>query len=112
VTRLTATRRSAPSDTLRLSQRVILHIYVQGIRTPGEVAPLALCQAGMVESLGIPQGGLAAVLRRLEAAGILLAEREHVQGRDRRLKVYRLSARGLELARELRSRSSRRRAPR
>ncbi|MCI4325640.1 MAG: hypothetical protein L3K00_07165 [Thermoplasmata archaeon] len=105
-------RNPAADETLRLSQRLILHVYAQGIRPSGEVAPLALCQAGMVEALGIPQAGLAAVLRRLEAAGILLAERSHVQGRDRRLKVYRLSERGLVLARELRTRSSRRRAAR
>jgi DNA-binding PadR family transcriptional regulator len=59
----------------------------------------------MVEALGIPQAGLAAVLRRLEAAGVLTTERGHVEGRDRRLKVYRLSSRGLEVAKELRRRA-------
>ncbi|MCI4321555.1 MAG: hypothetical protein L3K18_02295 [Thermoplasmata archaeon] len=93
-----------PKGTLRLSQRVILHVYSQGRWPPGEVAPAGLCQAGMVEALGIPQAGLAAVLRRLEAAGILEGERAHVRGRDRRLKVYRLSTRGLDLAQELRRR--------
>jgi DNA-binding MarR family transcriptional regulator len=101
--------RSAPApETLRLSQRVILHVYAQGILPPGEVAPLALCQAGFVEALGIPQAGLAAVLRRLEAAGVLVTERGHVRGRDRRLKIYRLTPRGVDVARELRTRSHRR----
>ncbi|MCI4336801.1 MAG: MarR family winged helix-turn-helix transcriptional regulator [Thermoplasmata archaeon] len=99
-----APTRSVPKSTLRLSQRVILHIYSNGDLPPGAVAPPGLCQAGIVEALGIPQAGLAAVLRRLEAAGILVTERGHVRGHDRRLKIYRLSTRGLELARELRSR--------
>ncbi|HEY6237649.1 MAG TPA: MarR family winged helix-turn-helix transcriptional regulator [Thermoplasmata archaeon] len=100
-----------PTETLRLSQRVILHVYALGTVPPGETAPSGLCQAGIVEALGIPQAGLAAVLRRLEAAGILMTERGHVRGHERRLKVYRLSARGLEVARELRTRAHRRPAP-
>jgi DNA-binding MarR family transcriptional regulator len=96
-----------PKETLRLSHRVILHVYAQGTLAPGEVAPPGLCQAGMVEALGIPQTGLAAVLRRLEAAEVLTTERGHVRGHDRRLKIYRLSPRGLELARELRTRTHR-----
>lgn len=99
-------RPSFPRETLRLSQRVILHVYAQGDLPPGAVAPPGLCQAGMVEALGIPQAGLAAVLRRLEAAGMFQTERGHVRGRDRRLKVYRLSSRGVELAQELRHRRS------
>ncbi|MCI4349896.1 MAG: hypothetical protein L3K15_00030 [Thermoplasmata archaeon] len=99
------TRRSTPpNETLRLSQRLILHIYSQGNLAPGEVAPPEVCQAGIGEALGIPQAGLAAVLRRLEAAGILVTERGHVRGHDRRLKIYRLSSRGLEVAKELRFR--------
>ncbi|MCI4366650.1 MAG: hypothetical protein L3K08_02740 [Thermoplasmata archaeon] len=71
------------------------------------MAPPGLCQAGIGEALGVTQGGLAAVLRRLEAAGIFTVERGHVRGRDRRLKIYRLSSYGLEVARELRGRSAR-----
>jgi DNA-binding MarR family transcriptional regulator len=96
------------TDRFRLSQRVILHVYAQGILAPGEVAPDGLCQAGMGEALGIPQSGLAAVLRRLEAAGIFTTERGHVRGRDRRLKIYRLTSRGLQVAKELRTRAPRR----
>jgi DNA-binding PadR family transcriptional regulator len=85
---------------------VILHVYAEGSVAPGSVAPIALCQRGIGEGLGVPQAGLAAVLRRLEAAGVLVGERAHVRGRDRRLKVYRLTPRGLELAREIRSRGA------
>ena len=99
---------TARTETLRLSQRIILHVYAQGVLPPGSVAPPELCQAGMVETLGIPQSGLAAVLRRLEAAGTFTTERGHVRGRDRRQKIYRLSDRGRELAEELRVRGNRR----
>jgi DNA-binding MarR family transcriptional regulator len=96
---------SSTADRVRLSQRVILHVYSQGELPPGAVAPPGLCQGGIGEALGLSQGGLAAVLSRLEAAGILTTERGHVQGRDRRLKIYRLSAQGLQLAQELRARN-------
>lgn len=95
---------AAPPDRLRLSQRIILHVASQGTLLPGDVAPRALCQAGIGEALGVPQAGLAAVLRRLEAADVLVGERGHVRGQDRRLKVYRLTSRGRELATELRRR--------
>lgn len=100
-------RSGAAVGTVRLSQRVILHVYAQGVVPMGAVAPPGLSQAGIGEALGVRQGGLAAVLRRLEAAGVLTAERGHVRGRDRRLKIYRLSPRGIELARDLRARSTR-----
>jgi len=99
-------------DPVRLSQRVILHVYGQGDLPMGAVAPAGLCQAGIGDALGVRQAGLAAVLRRLEAAGILTTERGHVQGHDRRLKIYRLSTRGLGVARELRTRALRSRPPR
>ena len=102
--------RLPPVETLRLSQRVILHVYAQGEVPLGEVAPPGLCQAGIGEALGVSQAGLAAVLRRLEAAGVLTTARGHVRGHDRRLKIYRLSSSGLEVAKELRTRSHRRRA--
>jgi DNA-binding MarR family transcriptional regulator len=87
--------------TLQLSHRVILHLYAQGVLPPGEVAPRSLCQAGMRETLLARQGALAAVLQRLEAAGITEAATAHVRGANRRVKVYRLTARGSALARQL-----------
>ena len=89
---------------LRISHRVLLHIGRQGRIGPDEVAPRALTQAGMVESLEVNQGALTGVLRRLVAAGVLDERREHVQGSDRRLKVYRLTDAGAELSREIRNR--------
>jgi len=89
---------------LRLSQRVLLHVARQGIVGPNDVAPRALSQGGMVEALAVPQGVLTGVLRRLVAAGVISEHREHARGVDRRVKVYRLTSLGEQVARELRTR--------
>ncbi len=91
-------------DTLRLSQRVILHIYMQGRLSPGEIAPFDLCQRGMTERLSVSQGSLTKSLQRLRVAGVVVDDRRHVAGMQRRLKVYRLSPLGETLARDLRRR--------
>lgn len=86
---------------LRSSERILLHLARQGSVGPGEVAPRGLCQAGMVESLGIRQGALTGILRRLEAAGVVSVSREHARGMTRRVKVYRLTPVGHQLVRQL-----------
>jgi hypothetical protein len=88
--------------TLRLSQRIVLHLAGQGHLGPTEVVPLGFSQIGMSRALGVRQNGLTNVLRRLVAAGVLTEEMRHVHGQGRRLKVYRLTPRGEELARDLR----------
>lgn len=85
----------------RVSQRVILHLAQQGWLGEDEVASVPFTQGGMSEALGIPQTSLTNVLRRLMAAGVLTQDVRHVRGRDRRLKVYRLTPRGQALARDL-----------
>jgi DNA-binding PadR family transcriptional regulator len=57
----------------------------------------------MIETLQARQGAVAGVLRRLEAAGVVSAETAHVLGGSRRVKVYRLTDRGRQIAREIRS---------
>jgi len=89
-------------ETLRLSQRVVLQIYRQGALGPHEVAPVELCQLGLVGSLGVRQSALTKVLTRLVAAGVLATDRRHVEGQPRRLKVYQLTPLGESLARDLR----------
>jgi len=89
---------------LRIPYRILLHVARQGRVGSNEVPPDSLSQAGMVEALGVRQGAVAAALQRLVAAELLEVERSHVQGGDRRLKVYRLSPRGEELVRDLRRR--------
>jgi DNA-binding MarR family transcriptional regulator len=91
-------------DGLRSSERILLHIARQGAVGPEEVAPRALCQAGMIEALGVKQGALTGVLRRLVSARVLQESREHVRGMDRRVKVYRLTPAGDRLILQLRTR--------
>ena len=93
---------SPPVETLRISQRLVLHIYRQGALGPHEVAPLELCQLGMTQTLGVRQTALTKVLTRLVAAGVLDEERRHVRGQPRRLKTYQLTPLGESLARDLR----------
>ncbi|MCI4337694.1 MAG: PKD domain-containing protein [Thermoplasmata archaeon] len=91
------------SDRLQLTQRVILHIGAQGLLGPDDVAPFELTQGGMVEHLRASQNTVTNVLRRLVAAGVLSQEVRHVQGRPRRLRVYRFTGRGESIYRDLRT---------
>jgi len=94
-----------PGDGVLISHRVVLHLAQLGRLGSDEVAVAGFTQGGMATALNVPQTSLTNVLRRLGAAGILTEDVRHVHGRDRRLKVYRLTARGEELARELRHRA-------
>jgi hypothetical protein len=85
----------------RLPDRIVLHVYRQGRIDPNQVAPLALCQRGMMQSLGVSQNQLTKVLVRLTAAGVFAVRRGHVQGQDRRLKIYELTELGVSLGRDL-----------
>lgn len=110
-----ATRRSGartpstggvPSDTLRLSLRLVVHIASQGALGAHDIAPPGLTQAGMAEALGAKQNSIATLLKRLELAGLVVSDVRHVRGGARRMKVYRLTPRGEALARDVRSRRS------
>jgi YVTN family beta-propeller protein len=93
-----------PAETvpISLSQRVVLHLYGLGSLREDEVAPSGFTQAGMASVFHRPPGTFAKVLQRLEEASVLSHDTRHVQGQKRRLKVYRLTARGEGLAKELR----------
>ena len=93
----------APSGAprLKLSQRVMLHLYKQGHLGDGEVAPIGFTQGGMSEQLGVAQSPLSSVLRRLVVAGLVVQDTRHVRGQPRRLRVYRLSPLGESVARDL-----------
>ena len=93
------------TESLLVSQRVILHLHSLGRLGSEDVAPHGFTQGGMAEALEIPQNSLTNVLRRLVAAGVLEEDTRHVIGRNRRLKVYHLTNRGEGLAKELRQRS-------
>jgi PKD repeat protein len=92
-------------DRLRLTHRVLLHIGSQGSIASNDIAPQGLTQAGMAASLGVSQNSLTNVLRRLIAAGVLTQSVQHVQGRPRRLRVYRFTPRGDRIYRDLRGRA-------
>jgi DNA-binding MarR family transcriptional regulator len=68
---------------------------------PEEVAPFGMTQTGLAERLGRPQGAFARVLQRLEASGVVASDLRHVAGANRRQKVYQLTPRGREIARNL-----------
>jgi DNA-binding MarR family transcriptional regulator len=98
----TARSSHAPSlATLKLSQRIVLHVYAQG-RPTDYLAPASLSQGGMSKALGVPQNHLANALARLEAGGVLIVSRRHVSGGSRRVQVYTLTPLGEALARDLR----------
>lgn len=100
--------RTVPNpETLRLTERVVLHLGRLGRLHPDDLAPTGRTQAGMSEMLEVGQNSLTNVLRRLEAADILWHEVRHVRDRPRRLKVYGLTERGEALARDLRGRGGR-----
>jgi DNA-binding MarR family transcriptional regulator len=95
--------------TVRASELVILHLYRAGRLNSYDLAAGTLTQAGMSAQLGMSQSALAKTLGRLQAAGVLTDQRQHVKGETRRLKVYVLTPVGEALARNL-HRSSERRA--
>lgn len=90
-------------ESLGLSVRVVLHLARQGRLGSDEVAPPGFTQSGISQALGRPQSVFAKVLQRLEASGVTSHDTRHVKGAPRRLKVYRLTALGESLARDLRS---------
>lgn len=89
-------------EPLHLSRRVLVHLLRQGHLAPGIAPEDGHTQRGMGEVLGVRQGALSSVLRRLEDGGAIVSEKMHVRGRDRRVKVYQLTPRGRELAKRVR----------
>ncbi|MCI4367765.1 MAG: MarR family winged helix-turn-helix transcriptional regulator, partial [Thermoplasmata archaeon] len=90
-----------PEPRLKLSQRVMLHLYLQGHLADGEVAPMGFTQGGMADKLAAAQSPLSSVLRRLVVAGLVTQDTRHVRGQPRRLRVYRLTSVGEVVARDL-----------
>ncbi|MCI4330825.1 MAG: PKD domain-containing protein [Thermoplasmata archaeon] len=94
-----------PVETLRLSQRVVVHLSMQGALANDAVATDAFTQGGMADALGVPQNRLSNVLRRLRDAGAITEDVRHVSGKPRRMKVYRLTPLGERLGQDLRRRA-------
>jgi DNA-binding MarR family transcriptional regulator len=87
----------------RLSRRVVVRLSELGRLGSEEIPDSRWTQRGIGDALGASQNRVSNVLRRLAAAGVLVEEVRHVSGRPRRVKVYRLSARGEALGRSYRS---------
>lgn len=84
-----------------MSERIIIALAREGrLGDDSRVRPTRT-QAGLAEALGSNQSAVSKVLRRLVAAEVLTEERRHVEGRNQRLKVYALTRRGEQIAREV-----------
>ena len=90
---------SADADT---AGRVILHLASLGRLAYDDVGLAGHTQTGMCEALSIRQGTLTKVLSRLVAAKVVEVDRRHVHEQPRRLNVYRLTALGESVARDIR----------
>jgi DNA-binding MarR family transcriptional regulator len=86
----------------RLSHQLILRLAQLGRLGPEETPDLRWTQQGLGAHVGVAQNRASNVLRRLEAAGVVDVETRHVVGAPRRVKVYRLTGRGEDLARAYR----------
>lgn len=90
----------APVEQVRLSRRILLHLFELGRVGPDGIGRPEATQRGIGTALGAEQSALSKVLRRLTAGGAIEVTRRHVFGGDRRIKVYSLTLRGESLARE------------
>ena len=95
-----------PSEGMGLAARVLLHLAQLPPLGPNDLASLGCTQQGMVTELAVRQGSLTKVLRRLLAGDAVAVKRRYVSGANQRLKVYRLTALGESLARDVRRRLS------
>ena len=101
---------TASEERRRLSERVITHLLWYGRPTTEGIARSEATQQGMARLLDAGQNSVSKVLLRLEAAGVVKVQTEHVPGAPRRVKTYTLTARGEAVARAI-ERASGRRGP-
>jgi PKD repeat protein/DNA-binding MarR family transcriptional regulator len=86
----------------QLTQQLIRHLSSLPRLGPSDIPTAGFTQAGIAEALEVRRGAVSKVLQRLVAAGFIEVRTEHVTGGDRRVRVYRLTARGEQLALALR----------
>jgi DNA-binding MarR family transcriptional regulator len=90
-------------ESIRISKRILQHLRLgQNLDQPGH-APSGLTQQGIQSALNLRQGAVASALARLVAANLVEVRLDHVGGRPRRLKVYRLTPLGERVRRGLRT---------
>lgn len=91
-------------ERVRLSIRVVVLLDRWGPAGHNGSARREMTQQGLAETLSVTQGALSKVLSRLLAADVVVADRRHVKGVDRRVRVYSLTRDGEAMAREIRER--------
>lgn len=91
-------------ERVRLALRVVVFLDRLGPPNDGGAAAPESTQQGIAVALSATQGAVSKVLDRLVAASIVVQDRRHVRGRDRRVRVYYLSRAGVGLAREVEQR--------
>lgn len=87
------------TEEVRLALRIVLHLAQTGPLQSGDVALQESTQRGIASQLGVTQGAISKVLKRLVAAGVVRSERHHVRGERRRMRAHSLTVRGAEIAR-------------
>jgi hypothetical protein len=98
-------RLTGPSaDSVRLALRVVVRLDQLGTPGPDGHAREEATQEGLAGAFGVTQGAVSKVLARLRAVKMADQTRSHVPGRGRRVRVYYLTPKGEELAREIEQR--------
>ena len=89
-----------PGPEVRLALRVLLALPGPAAPTGAVVvAAVTATQEGLASRLAVTQGAVSKVLRQLQAAGVIRRDQGHVTGFLRRVRVYSLTPRGLDLVR-------------
>jgi len=91
-------------EAVRLSLRILVELHRWRVPPDGGTASWQSTQQGLAQELAASQGAVSKVLARLVAANIVRAERRHVHGLERRVRVYSLTPQGEGLALEIRQR--------
>ncbi|HEV2317860.1 MAG TPA: PKD domain-containing protein [Thermoplasmata archaeon] len=87
-----------PREVRRLSEELMVRLYTLGRLGPGDVPGSEWTQQGLSAALGVRQNVTSKLVRRLEAAGLVVSELGHVRDRPRRVLVYRLTSKGETIA--------------
>jgi DNA-binding MarR family transcriptional regulator len=87
---------------IRLALRLVVHLARMGPLEPGVTTQPESTQQGIASRLGVTQGAVSKVLAELAAVDVVGHARHHVRGRNRRMRAYYLTPRGLDIARRCR----------